>query len=100
MTSSKAVQFYYYRTVYNKNGLEVLYRGRNPEPEPPGKHGGKELVPLDRKKPWAYKEEPDEEERTKGKTMTRRELTLAVKALKVWFKRAETSCPALLSFPG
>ena len=31
----------------------MLYRGRNPEPEPWGKHGGKENLLLNRKKPWA-----------------------------------------------
>ena len=29
------------------------YRVRNPEPEPPRKHSGKEKLSFNRKKPWA-----------------------------------------------
>ena len=31
----------------------MLYRVRHPEPEPPGKHSGKEKLPFNRKKPLA-----------------------------------------------
>ena len=38
--------FHLYSTFYNKNCLQVLPRGRNPEPEPPGQHSGQEKPPL------------------------------------------------------
>ena len=31
----------------------MLYRGRNPEPEPPGQHRGREKLPTNREKPRA-----------------------------------------------
>ena len=39
--------------LFVKHNKKMLYRGRNPEPEPPGKHSGKEKLPFNRKKPWA-----------------------------------------------
>ena len=46
--SAGSVQFHLDRAFYNKI---VLHRGRNLEPEPPGKHSGKEKHPFNRKKP-------------------------------------------------
>lgn len=33
-------------TFYNNNCLQVLYRGRSPEPESPGRHSDKEKTPF------------------------------------------------------
>ena len=43
----------YFMALFTINCRKVPNAGRNPDPEPPGKHTGKEKLPFNRKKPGA-----------------------------------------------